>query len=132
MLNGTYKNYNIRGVEMISGTYNMGKRNGKFTYRNANGGVIKVEYYKNDKPDGKWQEFYDFGGLQTETTYRDGMKEGKFTRYDQRGNITFQSKFLGNRQVEIIVDDNPNLPQNKQKAGQGNQQNTRSGGGYRN
>ena len=117
---------------MISGTYNMGKRNGKFTYRNANGGVIKVEYYKNDKPDGKWQEFYDFGGLQTETEYKNGMKEGKFTRYDQRGNITFQSKFLGNRQVEIIVDDNPNLPQNKQKAAQGNQQNTRSGGGYRN
>ena len=48
VLHGDYKNFSIRGVEMISGTYNMGKRNGKFTYRNANGGVIKVEYYKDD------------------------------------------------------------------------------------
>ncbi|MCF0206282.1 MAG: hypothetical protein HUK15_02535 [Bacteroidales bacterium] len=47
------------------------------------------------------------------------MKEGKYTRFDQRGNITFQSRFLGNRQIEVIVDDNPNIPQNKNQMNRG-------------
>ncbi|MFY9591568.1 MAG: hypothetical protein WAP54_06260, partial [Bacteroidales bacterium] len=113
VLHGSYKTFNIRGTEIISGVYYEGLRNGKFVYNNDNGNTVKIEFYKMDKPDGKWQTFYDFGALESEVNYKNGIKEGKSTYYDQRGNITFQSMFRGGRQTDVIVDDNPNLPQNK-------------------
>jgi antitoxin component YwqK of YwqJK toxin-antitoxin module len=113
VLHGTYKTYNIREFEIISGVYSEGKRNGKFVYNNNNGGAVKVEYYKMDKPDGKWQTFYDFGPLESEVNYENGLKEGKSTYYDQKGNITFQAMYHAGRQTDILMDSNPNLPQNQ-------------------
>ena len=115
VLHGIYKTYNIRGVEIISGVYDEGQRNGKFVYKNNNGGTVKIEYYKLDKPHGKWQTYYDFGPIVSEVSYENGVKEGKSTYYDQKGNITFQAMYHAGRQTDILIDSNPDLPQNQNK-----------------
>jgi antitoxin component YwqK of YwqJK toxin-antitoxin module len=113
VLHGAYGTYNIRGIQIISGNYENGLRNGKWVYRNNSGNIIKVENYKMDKPDGKWQTFYDFGGRDSEVNYKDGMKEGKSTYWNQKGEVIFQAIFHGNRQTDVLIDKATDLPSNR-------------------
>jgi antitoxin component YwqK of YwqJK toxin-antitoxin module len=104
VLHGKYQVFNIKGIEVISGEYFQNLRNGKFVYRNENGGIIREETYKMDKPDGVWKTYYDFGRLESEVNYKNGVKEGKATYYDHRGNITFQAIYKAGRQTDILFD----------------------------
>ncbi|MDD2198536.1 MAG: hypothetical protein PHE08_02295, partial [Bacteroidales bacterium] len=104
VLHGNYKTYNIKGINLISGKYELGKKVDKWIMNNNNGDRIRIEQYLNDQPDGKWESWYDHGVKKSEINYKNGLKEGKTIYYDPKGNIEYEALFRGNRVVEVYVD----------------------------
>jgi morn variant repeat protein len=123
-LNGEQKRFDEKGKLVDLSTYKDGKKDGKFwkkkTYRTREGEIdgFKEEFYKDDKPFGKWiekannnmvhieydykdegtytrVEYWDNGKKESEKSYKDHKEHGSHKRYD---------KYSGNLERENIYD----------------------------
>lgn len=88
---GTLTWYQPDGKKDIEGRMVNGERDGGWTYYNADGSVqLQVLYaqgvfVKDKKENGVFKEYYDDDQLKSETTWRNGRKEGRFTEYHDNG-----------------------------------------------
>lgn len=82
---------------------------GMTKYRN--GFVINQEFFnrfdQEGKKHGNWKEFYSNEELKLEGTYRNGLKNGYFKYYDEKGNLTSIEKYVD----DILQRDPPELAQ---------------------
>jgi antitoxin component YwqK of YwqJK toxin-antitoxin module len=64
---------------------------------NAGGTLVSKGSYKNGKPNGKWEYFYDFGGPMRTCTYKEGKLNGKSIIYSERGQVIEECSYLNNK-----------------------------------
>ena len=80
-----------RRVEITNSAYpefycvGMDGRVGTWLEYDANGHLRKRADYKADKLNGKWAAYHNEGGIETEGTMADGMREGEWTQYYVNG-----------------------------------------------
>lgn len=88
---GTLLWYQPNGRKDIEGHMVNGERDGAWTYYNEDGSVqVQVLYaqgvfIRDKKENGVFKEYYDDEQLKSETTYKNGRKEGRFTEYHDNG-----------------------------------------------
>ncbi|MDO5089902.1 MAG: toxin-antitoxin system YwqK family antitoxin, partial [Leptotrichiaceae bacterium] len=106
IIEGQYNEYYSNGNLFTTGRYTEGKREGSwkiysekgrlwknYEYRNNELNGLYISYYtntgmkeisgnyKNDKPDGVWNEYYPNGNRKKSGTYKEGKKIGIFTEW---------------------------------------------------
>lgn len=110
--------YHPNGKISVSDEYKDGKPNGKRMFYNDKGqlkgevpyqngvqrGISKIYYEngnieweawtENDKNEGFERTYYENGKLETSGVYRNGLKHGVFTRYDQWGGVIQTARFI--------------------------------------
>lgn len=68
-------------ILLLRANYREGIFEGEYEEYNQEGKLVKKGIYKNNKCDGYWIENLQTGEKKSETTYRDGIKEGIFRQY---------------------------------------------------
>ena len=56
-------------------------------------GQITEQSYKDGKKDGKWTKWYKDGEKKYEKNYKDGKKDGKWTEWDENGQIKSEATY---------------------------------------
>jgi antitoxin component YwqK of YwqJK toxin-antitoxin module len=59
--------------------------------------LISRGAYRDGKPHGKWEYYYDFGRLLRTCEYKDGKLHGKSVMYSERGRVSEESEYRENR-----------------------------------
>lgn len=85
---GPFAETYLTGAVERMGTYDNGKLEGKVTWHAGDGSLMKVRYYKNDKPSGKWRTYTEnrlaeeihFDAEGTAKLKRTFWKDGKTVR----------------------------------------------------
>ncbi|MFN9801543.1 MAG: toxin-antitoxin system YwqK family antitoxin, partial [Bacteroidota bacterium] len=94
----TWKYWNDKGrAERMESFNEEGVLHGPSETYNAKGQLISNGSYSNGKPHGKWEYYYDFGGMLRTCVYKDGALNGKSVTYSERGKITEESGYRNNR-----------------------------------
>lgn len=93
--------YQPDGKKDIEGRMVNGERDGAWTYYNPDGSVqVQVLYaqgvfVKDKKENGVFKEYYDDEQLKSETTWKNGRREGRFTEYHDNGRWVTRPLKLG-------------------------------------
>jgi antitoxin component YwqK of YwqJK toxin-antitoxin module len=85
VLNGPYREYHPDNHLKIQGQYLQGFYSGKWLYFEFNGDVIGEGQFTHGT--GKQTSFYPDGKVSHEVHFKDNLKDGEETEYDQRGII---------------------------------------------
>ncbi|MCR5496793.1 MAG: hypothetical protein K6F48_03045 [Paludibacteraceae bacterium] len=89
---GAWYNWNLDGTLSSYTEYKGGVKNGKFIQYAENNIPEITGSYKNDLKSKKWTIYKD-GHLYSETTFKEGEKNGYTTEYDTLGNKTSQLNY---------------------------------------
>lgn len=105
MLNGESRYFYKSGGIERSVFYKQNKMHGKYnTYYDDENHTLKTsKEYKNDKPDGKAQSYFENGALKSETEFSNGVKTGKWTIYFENGQMK-QTGYYKNDQQDGLWD----------------------------
>jgi antitoxin component YwqK of YwqJK toxin-antitoxin module len=106
---GPWKDFYPDGSLKAEGTYEKGKQTGTWKYYHANGKTEQTgKYSKQGKPDGTWRWYFDNGQLLKEENYRNGLKDGLSTEYDETGKVVAEGEFVNDNEegpwFELIGD----------------------------
>ena len=66
--------------------------------------MVRLENYKEDRPNGKWLTWYNVGTLESEINYKDGVKEGTMKFLEKNGKVIYEAVYKKNKLVNVIVD----------------------------
>lgn len=100
MFIGPFIDFNNRGRAILRGSYQYGKKDGKFTAYHPNGQIKWEGAYMQDVPDGLWKYFYPDGKPLLEVEYGyEGVRIQNF--WDRRGR---QRVTNGNGQYEFAIE----------------------------
>lgn len=98
---GEWSYFNADGSVRSKGHFNNNLEQGSWRYFFKNGGTEQIGVYKNGKADGSWKWYYENGNLKREEEYLGGKEEGIYIEYDTLGGIiTSGSYFDGQREGE--------------------------------
>ena len=90
--NGKWTFWNENGNIVRTGSYAAGKRDGSYAYYFNDGSKKEEGAWKNDQRDGSWVKYTNNGNTQKEGTYSNGKKDGVWTTWNDKGLIA--SKYL--------------------------------------
>ena len=95
---GKWINYDERGrIESLI-TYNKkGELHGRQVLMNENNIKMSDGNFKNGKRDGKWEYYYDFGGLWRVCSYQEGKLNGHSITYSEDGAIEEDANYKDNK-----------------------------------
>jgi len=92
---GHWKEFFTDGSLKAEGNYEDGKPTGEWKYFHLNGKTEQAgRFNKQGKPDGKWKWFYDDGKLLREENYRNGLRDGLLSEYDEDGTLIQEGDFV--------------------------------------
>ena len=90
--NGRWTFWNENGNIVRTGSYAAGKRDGSYAYYFNDGSKKEEGAWKNDQRDGLWVKYSNNGNTQKEGTYSNGKKDGVWTSWNDKGLVA--SKYL--------------------------------------
>ena len=90
--NGKWTFWNENGNIVRTGSYAAGKRDGSYAYYFNDGSKKEEGAWKNDQRDGLWVKYSNNGNTQKEGTYSNGKKDGVWTSWNDKGLVA--SKYL--------------------------------------
>jgi antitoxin component YwqK of YwqJK toxin-antitoxin module len=100
----TWVNYNQEGLVLGVETFKQDLLNGKKIIYYLEGQIeteklnpLSVAFYKNDKLDGEYKEFFSTGKLKIIGNYKEGKRIGEWKEYYPNGTIFTQSKYKDDR-----------------------------------
>lgn len=92
---GPWKEYFEDGQLRSEGTYNLGKRVGKWRFYHQNSAIEQEGNYNNQgNAEGLWKWYFDNGNVEREESYRNGLTDGPYIEYDENGNVIVQGEFV--------------------------------------
>jgi antitoxin component YwqK of YwqJK toxin-antitoxin module len=75
------------GYKSAEGSFEAGKKTGKWQYYYHNGQTKILEYYKDGKTEGEYTGYYDNGALKETSTYKEDKLNGLTTTYNPNGTV---------------------------------------------
>ncbi len=92
---GPWKDFYTDGSLKAEGTYTNGKQTGEWKYYHQNGKLEQAgKFNKLGKLEGTWKWYFDNGLLLKEENYRNGLKDGLSTEYDEAGIVIEEGEFV--------------------------------------
>ncbi len=92
---GPWKEFFADGTLKSEGNYADGKPVGDWKYFHLNGKTEQIgKFNKQGKPEGKWKWFYEDGKLLREENYRNGLRDGLLSEYDEEGTLIQEGEFV--------------------------------------
>ena len=106
VLQGVFKTWQENGKITVSGNYVDGKKDGKWLYHDILNPelLIREEFYKNGKPEGKWITRYKYGSVESIKNYKDGLKNGLIKYMKPDGEVIYEAIFKHDKLVKLKVD----------------------------
>ncbi len=92
---GSAKTWYSNGQLEEEGSYENGKKTGRFTYWHENGQVATTGEYHDDQPAGNWVWYYENGQKSVIGKYQDGKLVGSWRWWDDEGKLTKQQIYNG-------------------------------------
>jgi antitoxin component YwqK of YwqJK toxin-antitoxin module len=92
---GHWKDFYPDGSLQAEGLYDNGKQIGEWKYYHLNGKLEQTgKFNKQGKFEGKWKWYFDNSKLLKEENYRNGLKDGMSTAYDETGKVIEEGEFV--------------------------------------
>jgi antitoxin component YwqK of YwqJK toxin-antitoxin module len=93
---GYWIEYSDIGKPASEGMYKNEKQEGLWKFYNQYGGLEREQYFKNGFPDGKFVEYHPNHQIATMGYYKNTAKVGEWILYDQNGKIIAKMFFDSN------------------------------------
>jgi antitoxin component YwqK of YwqJK toxin-antitoxin module len=100
VLNGPYREYHPNNRLKVQGQYQQGFFSGKWLYFNVGGDIVGDGKFIHGT--GKQRSYYPDGMVRHEVHFKDNLKEGEDTEYDETGKITSLKIYSRDSLVRII------------------------------
>lgn len=91
---GVQKKYNADGKLWEEANYKLGKLEGERRLYFPNGGIMRIETYKDDKFDGPFYEYYENGKKSQEGKFVADGREGEWKYYYASGQVKLVMNYL--------------------------------------
>ena len=98
--NGKWTFWNENGNIVRTGSYAAGKRDGSYAYYFNDGSKKEEGAWKNDQRDGLWTKYSNNGNTQKEGTYSNGKKDGVWTTWNDKGLIASKYLYENNKVID--------------------------------
>ena len=98
--NGRWTFWNENGNIVRTGSYAAGKRDGSYAYYFNDGSKKEEGAWKNDQRDGLWAKYSNNGNTQKEGTYSNGKKDGVWTTWNDKGLIASKYLYENNKVID--------------------------------
>jgi len=98
--NGKWTFWNENGNIVRTGSYAAGKRDGSYAYYFNDGSKKEEGAWKNDQRDGLWAKYSNNGNTQKEGTYSNGKKDGVWTTWNDKGLIASKYLYENNKVID--------------------------------
>ena len=98
--NGRWTFWNENGNIVRTGSYAAGKRDGSYAYYFNDGSKKEEGAWKNDQRDGLWTKYSNNGNTQKEGTYSNGKKDGVWTTWNDKGLIASKYLYENNKVID--------------------------------
>ena len=98
--NGRWTFWNENGNIVRTGSYAVGKRDGSYAYYFNDGSKKEEGAWKNDQRDGLWTKYSNNGNTQKEGTYSNGKKDGVWTTWNDKGLIASKYLYENNKVID--------------------------------
>jgi antitoxin component YwqK of YwqJK toxin-antitoxin module len=96
---GSWTEYYTDGKVKAKGNYTEDFKTGIWEYYHRNGKLEqKGSYDSKGKPVGEWQWYYDNGGLLRIENFRNGLNDGLLTEKDEQGNIITTGEYIDGKE----------------------------------
>ncbi|MGV3631970.1 MAG: toxin-antitoxin system YwqK family antitoxin [Bacteroidota bacterium] len=95
---GEFVERSIYGYDLLTGSFQEGKKQGEWKYYYYTGDLEKISHYENNQLNGKYEYYYDKNRLNVEGYFKDGEKNGVWTWYTNQGNRDMSGTFKEGRQ----------------------------------
>ncbi|MEM6526488.1 MAG: hypothetical protein AAF693_22035 [Bacteroidota bacterium] len=92
LTDGSYKVVS-NGVEVESGQFESGQRDGTWVSKNSKGTIIRKANYSTGRLDGTYELFHFHGKLKLTAEFKEGKPIGTWTYYNSKGKIIKQGSF---------------------------------------
>jgi antitoxin component YwqK of YwqJK toxin-antitoxin module len=119
---GMWENYYLNGELKSKGSYENGKKVGKWEYYYQNGKLEQIGFYdKNGKYTGEWKWFYDNGQMLRKEEFRRGLEDGLLEEFDRSGKLITKGEFFdGEKEGEWFYELNDHREEGKYRYGERN------------
>ncbi|HIF27403.1 MAG TPA: LysM peptidoglycan-binding domain-containing protein, partial [Candidatus Marinimicrobia bacterium] len=101
--NGKWTFWNENGNIVRTGSYAAGKRDGSYAYYFNDGSKKEEGAWKNDQRDGLWVKYSNNGNTQKEGTYSNGKKDGVWTTWNDKGLMASKYLYENNKVIDKWV-----------------------------
>jgi len=98
--NGKWTFWNENGNIVRTGSYAAGKRDGSYAYYFNDGSKKEEGAWKNDQRDGLWVKYSNNGNTQKEGTYSNGKKDGVWTTWNDKGLMASKYLYENNKVID--------------------------------
>ena len=98
--NGKWTFWNENGNIVRTGSYAVGKRDGSYAYYFNDGSKKEEGAWKNDQRDGLWVKYSNNGNTQKEGTYSNGKKDGVWTTLNDKGLMASKYLYENNKVID--------------------------------
>jgi len=98
--NGKWTFWNENGNIVRTGSYAAGKRDGSYAYYFNDGSKKEEGAWKKDQRDGLWVKYSNNGNTQKEGTYSNGKKDGVWTTWNDKGLMASKYLYENNKVID--------------------------------